>query len=566
MAWQPPSSDPVSAAWTPPAKDAPAGAPAAAPDHRLGPMASGVVRPILNGAAQTYGFLGPDELTTLYNLIPGAPKIEQPSHYWERQVDKFTTPPTTLTGESTEFIDTALFSAGLGNGVARMIGDTGSLLGRSLVRFLGGKEDAATARSKALVAANAAKAQADGYKLPPAYIGGPVSKTVQGLGSHAKVTREFAESNQETTDSLAKRALELNDANVLDQPTLDMLRQEAYGAYDKVRAIGNVQTDQQYLESVADAGQRFMGSGSFGGKYTFTSDELRAAIGHKGEGIPLPERSVSERAPNLDLSGDVSGAKAGANHAQTKLIKRLVPDESELEKVARAVAAEKSRFMQRQFTASDALAQIQQLRQAARVNLRTYNYEKNAIGATQRQIAQALEDQLTRAAQKQGNPDVLKSFMAARQLLAKIRVVSDAMGPNGHINALDLERLNTDQPGYLTGPLLKIAQAAKNFPKALAPVAKQGEEGPWSRVDFLLGGSGFVFHHPGVAGLSLVRPAVTAALKSKPVQRSMVRGLAPHAKGGARDVMRAIAAAEGRGVAIGAGSDAEQFEGTNDEQ
>lgn len=484
--------------------------------------ASDVVRPVLRGAAQVYGFLGPDELTFLWNQIPGSTKAQIPSDYWQQQIDKFTAKPTGKAARGIEDVSSAVAGGMLGAGTAGLLDQGGNLAVRSLRSFLGGNESHPNYSPEQVLKYRNAKQVADaGYKLPPEWIGGRIARSVQDLMSKARVTRSFAAANEQVTDNLAKRALGLNDMNLLDERTLDGLREDSYKAYDALRGIGRVRTDGDYLTAIKDAGDRFLGI--------------------QGEGAePLAGSQLKEL---RDMYGG-------------KLPKSLrLSDESQLSQIAKKVQAEKAPYLAGRFTSAWALDQIKVLRSAARANLAKYDPVDNAVGATQREIAQALEDQLSRAAQAKAADDpglrtVVGNFLKAREALAKIRVVSDAMGPNGKVDARAIGMIEKKNPGYLTGPLHTIAVAANNFPDAVA-LSQKGTEGGWSRVDFLFGGTGFALHSPTVLALGASRPAITAGLKSGAVQRSMLKGL-KRASEGARSTPAAVDTAKGisRGAAM----------------
>jgi hypothetical protein len=188
---------------------------------------------------------------------------------------------------------------------------------------------------------------------------------------------------------------------------------------------------------------------------------------------------------------------------------------------------------------------MRMLRNLSRQNLKQYNPAANALGYTQREIANALENQIMRAAQRTGNPALIDELRAARVQLSKIAAVEDSVGAGGHVRADDLRRM-LDANVPLTGNLKTIAETAKNFPKAVQQTTKQGESGVFSAVDYLLGGTGLLEGHPGIAALSVARPLRRWALGTGPVQRSMIGGMRKTGPGAASAVGGALARGAGQ--------------------
>jgi hypothetical protein len=246
----------------------------------------------------------------------------------------------------------------------------------------------------------------------------------------------------------------------LTPEVFERLKDEAYKPYASVRQLGRMPVDDQYVIDIRRAGGRFADRGQDFGGHRFES------IGKEKEGY-------------LNAT---------------------------------------------EFDAGGALDEIRQLRVMSRQNLATYNPEANALGYTQRQIADALENRIDRYATANGMTDLVKQLRAARMQLAKISNVEDAIGAGGHVRANDLKRL-LDKGVPLSDSLRTIAETATNFPKAVQDIAKKGETGAWSAVDYLLGGSGLVTGHPAVAALSVARPVSRYALRSEAAQKAMISDL-----------------------------------------
>jgi len=304
-------------------------------------------------------------------------------------------------------------------------------------------------------------AYVSGYKLPPSYIGGTVRKTVQTIAGGPKVEKEFSKENEAVTDRLAKLALGVHPNEDLTEGVLDRIKNEAYQPYEQVRKLGTMPADPLFDQAAKNAGGRFaQRSTSYGAGYRY------ASVG-------------TEKEPYLNT---------------------------------------------KEVDAGETLDEIRALRFAAKSNLKQYNPEANALGLTQRELANALEERIHRFALTTKNPGLVKQLQAAREQLAKISNVEDAIGAGGHVDALDFARM-LDKGVPLSDSLKTIAVTAKNFPKAVQNVAAQGETGVWSAVDYLLGGSGLLSGHPAISSLAIMRPVSRWALRTEGAQKSMIEGL-----------------------------------------
>ncbi len=425
-----------------------------APDqspNALGPGLSNVVRPIMRGANMILNFVPDIAAQTLrdkYGISPEQnPNVRNPSEYWDHVIDKYTTRPESKMGKVGEAINSMLVGGGAQGALEEGMGMA-----------------AQTAQQAGRITSRSAEAaHAAGYKLPPSYVGGAVSRTVQTMAGGPKVEKAMSAANEAVTDRLAQVELGLHpefESNALSDETFDALKAEAYQPYQDMRALGQIQHDPTFYRELGSAGGRFANRQGYGGGARFPSVD-------------------AEKAPYLSSQAVDAGSMVD---------------------------------------------EVRQLRSLSRQNLKQYNPEANAVGYTQREIANAIENQLARAAQATGNPTLMDRLRAARVQLSKIAAVEDSIGSGGHVRAEDLRRM-LDANTPLTGNLRTIAETAKNFPKAVQHTSKQGESGVFSAVDYLLGGTGIVEGHPGIAALSLARPVSRWALGTGPVQGAMVRGL-----------------------------------------
>lgn len=444
----------------------------------------------------------PDMLVYAYNAMPlvsAKEKLALPSSYLNKRLDEQLTPPPTKAGAISEDVSGAMMGGGASGAVT---------LGRAALPLVkrGVAAAAEAARPLTRVATRAAEeAHVAGYKLPPSYVGGPVRKSVQEMSGGAKVDKEFAKENAPTSDNLAKLSLGLHPSEELSETTFQTLKDEAYKPYERLRELGDVPADGQFIKDVMGSGGRFAERGeSFGGS----------------------------RFPEIN--------------------------------------AEKQPYYQEKFNASHALDEIRMLRKISRDNLKQYNPTANALGMTQREIANAIENRIERHATEIGKADLVQEMRDARTQLSKIAAVEDAMGTGGHVRAADFARM-LDKGMPLTDSLRTIAETAQHFPRAVQELT-HGEQGAFSAVDYLLGGSGILSGNPAVAVPVLARPISRWALRTEAAQKAMISGLgktpsksgqaASKIAGEAGKTLKFGAKSAGRGgVVLGSEEIADQMEG-----
>lgn len=113
----------------------------------------------------------------------------------------------------------------------------------------------------------------------------------------------------------------------------------------------------------------------------------------------------------------------------------------------------------RQMSGPDAVKSISVLRREASRNLRADDPSRQDFGFAQRQVADAIEGQLTR---QLGDSPLAQEFPAARQQLAKINDV-DTATKAGQVDRHVLKKLR-DRGAPLTGNLAILADTAEMFP------------------------------------------------------------------------------------------------------
>lgn len=177
--------------------------------------------------------------------------------------------------------------------------------------------------------------------------------------------------------------------------------------------------------------------------------------------------------------------------------------------------------------ANDLVSDLSQLRSSAAKNIKApFAPNQNALGWAQKSAATALEDALQRQLQTLGAkaPVSLSDFQNARQTLAKIHSVEDAMsGPNVSAQAL-YKQAARGVP--LSGNLRTIANAYENFDRSLQGPGKIRDSGPVNFSDLLVGGLA-ALHHPPAALAMFARPLARGVLASKAYQGNLAGRAAP---------------------------------------
>lgn len=189
--------------------------------------------------------------------------------------------------------------------------------------------------------------------------------------------------------------------------------------------------------------------------------------------------------------------------------------------------------------AGSMLEKIKSLRERASKNMQATDAEKFELGIAQKKIATAMEDQIERQVAAT-DPTLIQDFRVARQQLAKIYNVEDALGPNGNLSAAVLARqLKRGVP--LSGGLRTIAETYAEFPKVMRYVDSLGGHAPFSALDYLVGGVEALAHPAGAAkivGALAGRPIARGIIKSETYQRAAIKSREPKPSVTARTARR----------------------------
>lgn len=222
-----------------------------APDPMAGQPTTGLPRPLalaarsVVNAAMTIPSAAADFGVGIRNVIDnprtllGEPgRYESPSAMAQRQIDRTYGSPVT-TGEKAVDLATTLAA-----GAAQPIPKAPGSLPANFKTAAQVTREAAAQRVK--------DAQAAGYVLPPA-TGNPTGavRALEGVAGKLSTAQEASIRNQYATNSLAKRALGLDEALPIGDQ-LPVIRQQAGDAYKAVAGAGRLQADDAFRTKLAD--------------------------------------------------------------------------------------------------------------------------------------------------------------------------------------------------------------------------------------------------------------------------------------------------------------------------
>lgn len=173
------------------------------------------------------------------------------------------------------------------------------------------------------------------------------------------------------------------------------------------------------------------------------------------------------------------------------------------------------------FDAAAAVEKIKHLRTAADDAFRSGHTD---IGRASKKAAGAIEDALEGHLQAMGQPDMLKSFRDARQLIAKTYTVQKALNPvSGSVDARKLAaELRKGKP--LTGELRQAGEFAAQFPKAAQTIEGMGSLPQTSPLDWIPAGAlSMATANPMMMMGVAARPGARAAALSPMVQNRLLQ-------------------------------------------
>ena len=173
------------------------------------------------------------------------------------------------------------------------------------------------------------------------------------------------------------------------------------------------------------------------------------------------------------------------------------------------------------FDANSAVEKLKQLRDDANF---AYRQGDKTLGKATKNVANALEDALEDHVIKIGNPEAIKNFRDARQLIAKTYSVENAANTvTGTIDARKLAaQLKKGKP--LNEELKDVAEFSARFPKATQPTEAMGSLPQISPLDYMAGVGGSVAtQNPAMLAAAAGRPLLRELGLSSPVQNRLVQ-------------------------------------------
>lgn len=450
-------------------------------DAEMGDLPRGAVHGTMEGLGGLLGLV-PDTYAYLYNSTSHYNLLAQaglaPKHIGSlgseinKGINKTISPPKTMLGNLVDFGASMLAGAGAGSIAAKLLED-GTTAVQMARKY--------TAVERAVIS----DARSHGITLSPEYIGGQFTKAMQTMSGGPRVSQAASIKNIDIIDNMAKTQLaETFAGRALKLDPTNMELEGPLKAQDKIIEFGN----NEYKE----VGQ---------------------LIG------PIPQNA--ETKPLWDELFDKVRA-AGGRHA-----KRIFSPFGK--NVPTKLAMTKLQYLdpQEDQSADELFDEVRVLRENARARLAKPDAEENPVGKGEWEIAQALDnlvggyaELLTKAGKLE--PATFQRYLNARQDMAIAHTYDGVTSPGGHIMAKALANaIQQPQGAAFTGNLQKIGTWAAMFPKDFQPMYEKGEQGMFSAVDYLLGGSGIIFNHPMEFALAVMRPIARSTVLSTPVQDSM---------------------------------------------
>jgi hypothetical protein len=307
-----------------------------------------------------------------------------------------------------------------------------------------------------------------GYIIPPSMVNPSFrNRAIESLSGKFETAQMAATKNQDVTDDLVRKALNLPKDAPLSQEAMQAVRKQAGQVYQQIKDAGMVTADQAYLDAV---------------------DQIGKTV-----------KSATASFPQLGKTN---------MHGQP------------VDEIGQLVSALK----QPQFDAGGAVDTIAVLRDKADTAFRAGD---KALGRASKSAASALEDVLDRHLQQIGATDLLPAYRDARALIAKTYTAEKGLREGaGHVDARALAReLQKGKP--LSGELRTAAEFGNVFDKAAQPPHLIGSPGVSVLKPLLSGGMGAVAGGPvgmaaGVATNYVLPPVTRSLMFSQPFQRGLL--------------------------------------------
>lgn len=166
---------------------------------------------------------------------------------------------------------------------------------------------------------------------------------------------------------------------------------------------------------------------------------------------------------------------------------------------------------------ADTMKEVRDLRFDSRKNMAAEKPETVRLGEAQRKIADVMEDLIDRQVSPK-HPNAVKEWRAARQQLAKLHLVDDALKGTEIDASVFAKALNRGEP--LSGHLKTLAEVANNFPQVMQAGARLGSKAGMGLLDIGMSvatAGTWALGRAGAKAAALRKATPASRLSSKPV-------------------------------------------------
>jgi hypothetical protein len=201
-------------------------------------------------------------------------------------------------------------------------------------------EELATLKAQNAVRdATVAEAQKLGYKLPPGSVDATAKNVMlERTAGKSKLEQQMSVHNQTVTDNIARKELGLSNTAPLTKETMQDIRAEEYKkGYEPVKAIGRVETDEQYAADLGKLKDEFTGAAkSFPEAVPDTVGKLIDTYGKteftSADAVTVSRNLRAEASANFRKSENaLAKAQLGIANAMENQIERTLGDSALLD-------------------------------------------------------------------------------------------------------------------------------------------------------------------------------------------------------------------------------------------
>lgn len=450
--------------------------------------------------------------------------------------------------------DDAGVGAVIGAGIpvaGKLAGETGKIASARLKEFNAqAAVKAAQLTPKRETLQEAVKA---GYVIPPSYAGGGLSsRLAEGLSGKYKTNQAAGIRNQEVTDSLARKAVGLQENQPLTSEAMQGIRAKSYTqGYEPIGEIGTIATDKAYADALAKIEKPFVMAvksfpemtrnmhGQIVPKALPTDDILRSLRVNK-----FNSREALSKIQNLRNDASAAYAKGDnvlgkANKEAAAALEDVIQRNLEFKANAKSAYHGISDIIGKRMSGADfdatqkAKTIIGQL-SSGKITHDMAIERLGLISTKSKTATNALSDAASKISHANNEAEkakkLLDNFRESRTLMAKAHTIENAIKEGGgNVDATKLAaRLQAGKP--ITGELETIAKFANVF-RDVARIPNSGDAVPFTALDFMQTGLsaplGILAGGPAGATAALALPAARIASRqailSKPVQKTLAQ-------------------------------------------